>query len=170
MKNLLVIVFSVVCLNAFAQERKFKNLYSQFPAEIPINISKDSVWNNVINFLTEKGYGVHSQNRTEGNIISNRFNIKWTYEKKGKIRNDTAIIIVPLYYNKRNNTVYPFPHYNGILSGEISIIIKENKIVVNVANVEQAVYDVKDGNTKYVPYSNFKSTGVLEKELNQILN
>jgi len=166
----LFIGYGVICKS---QVRPLKGEYPNLPYEININKPYDSVWNNLVRFFTEQGYPIHVQNKTEGLIVSDRFNIKWTYEKKGELKDTTALIVVPMYHNKSNNTTIPEPKFNGILSGELNATLKVNKnsvlVVFNITNIQKATYNIKDGNTMYIPYTDYKSTGAFEKKLSYYL-
>lgn len=172
MKSLLIAVVFVVSLKCSAQEIKFKNTYSKLPFQLTVKSSIDSVYNRLLYFINENGYKIHNQSKDNGSMITDRFNARWTYEKKSVLNDSTAIIVVPMYHNKNNNTIYPVPKWNGILSAELNLEIqqKDDSVLIsfNIVNVQHAVYNSKDGNTQYVPFNNFNSTGYLEKKLTSL--
>lgn len=140
----------------------------------------EKVWDNLIDVFAQKGLSVRIIDKSSGLIISGKSELEATIEdKSNNLVNPNAYIVIPYFmqFNKR----IPITNPNaGAYStkeqlkanpvyGDWNVRIKQtgtgSTINVNITNISYDYYDSKTKQTLNKGINVYKSTGVFEKQL-----
>ena len=154
-----------------------KGTYPPPPIEISSTKSFDEVWDKLIDLFAQKGLSIRIIDRSSGLIISSKSALLYTIENKnGSLKDPTAYIVVPKYYNAGVKKYYPVTML-GIgkeypVIGDWNVRIKKSSngtiINVNIVNVEVDMpmsYKIK----KPIEAVKYKTTGVFENLIADII-
>jgi hypothetical protein len=142
-----------------------KGTYSNGNFEKTTSMSKDAVWENIIEFFAKNGLPIKLIDRSSGLIISNESYLTWTFENsKGQLQNPQAWVVLAKQINPNNKT----PIKYQVVTGEWNVRIKstpanETLINVNLVNVKYTSMFTTTA-TQFIP-GMFQSTGVFENRI-----
>lgn len=185
MKLLLkLITLSILALQSCAvKEIPVKGTYPSTPMVFSSTQSFDKVWDNLVDLFAQKGFSIKIIDRSSGLIVSQRSLLTATMEdKNGKPVDPSAIIVVPsIKLNGRivpvtGTSVGPYATEKQIKAlpvyGDWNVRVKStatgSTINVNITNV---IYENILSTKVLIPISisGYKSTGIFEKELSEII-
>jgi len=152
-----------------------KGEYPTQPMKIETTKSFNEVWSNVIDLLAEKGLPIKIIDKSSGLIISNAALLSTTIETKDGSPKDTgAYIVLPKTYYKSEHKSYAVNSFLGKtmpVKGEWNIHIKEGngKTLINV-NIVNVSYEYSYNSQTHIQgITTYKSTGVFEKTISDII-
>ncbi|WP_462261618.1 hypothetical protein [Ferruginibacter sp.] len=187
MKTILnALIFSIIALQSCStvKEIPVKGTYPETPMVFSSSQSFDKVWDNLVDLFAQKGFSIKIIDRSSGLIISQRSLLSATMEdKNGKPVDPSAIIVVPSI--KANGRIVPVTGTNVgpyatekqiralPVYGDWNVRVKStatgSTINVNITNV---IYENNLSGARIltpISISGYKSTGVFEKELSEII-
>ena len=190
--KLLIKILVVTTILSSCAPTKIIQLQGQYPSTPMIfnsDKSFDKVWDNLVDVFAQKGLSIKIIDRSSGLIISGKAMLSATMEdKNGKPKNPDAFIAVPSYM--KDGKRYPVTASSSLIGpyatqkqidainstpvyGEWNVRIKSNgsgtTINVNILNVTYDVYNSTLKTNVESMLSTFKSTGVFEKQLSDLI-
>lgn len=149
-----------------------KGTYLDKPYETTVTKTKEQVWERIIDFFATTGISIKLIDRGSGLIMSEKSELKWSYEKpNGALDDPTAWVVVPRMIDKASNQ----PYRNVKVTGDWNIRIKEadgkTTINVNLVNINSVapVYGMWAVEANNMAISGTRSTGVFEKMIADII-
>jgi hypothetical protein len=184
MKKLASICFLVLFASCAAKIIPLKGNYPQTPIIFKSENSFEKTWDKLIDVFAQKGLAIKIIDRSSGLIISTNSEMAATPEdSKGNPKNPNAFIAVPSI--KSNNQIKPLSGSNqGAYTakskivyypvyGEWNVRVKPDGagslINVNITNVTYVIYGGTKGTDHFLPLKGYKSTGVFEKDLADLI-
>jgi hypothetical protein len=161
-----------------------KGSYPSTPMEFTSDKSFDEVWDNLVDVFAQQGLAIKLIDRSSGLIISERSKMMPTIEgKDNKPLDPTAVIVVPKFKNANSNReepisgtatgVYAKKMIPSPVYGEWNVRVKKTPtgslINVNITNVTYSVYILSNKNYDQRNLNEYKSTGVFEKFLADLI-
>jgi hypothetical protein len=158
-----------------------KGTYPATPMVFNSDNSFEKSWDKLVDIFAQKGLTIKIIDKSSGLIISSNSRMPATPEdSKGNPKNPNAYIVVPSV--KSNNQIKPISGSNQgpytskskviyyPVYGEWNVRIKPNgngsTINVNITNV---TYEVPGATNRYTSLRDYRSTGVFEKELADLI-
>ena len=191
MKLVIKILVLTLCITSCTATKTIplQGNYPTTPMIFTSEKSFDKVWDNLVDVFAQKGLSIKIIDRSSGLIVSGKALLSATMEdKNGKPKNPDAFIAVPSYSHdgKRypmtspSSSVGPYATQKQIdainatpVYGEWNVRIKTSNagtsINVNILNVTYDVYNLTMKTNVESPLFTFKSTGVFEKQLADII-
>ena len=172
-KILLTLLTLTVLSGCGAKTIPIKGSYIQSPFSISTDKSFENVWDKIIDLFVLKGYSIKIVDKNSGLITSERVIVKVTVEKKNKeLLDSKAFIVVPQIYEPGPNRYTPITK-NSDITGEWNIRIRtvQGKTVVdvNVVNLKYQFHDTYYRTYREEILSNYKSTGVFERTIADLI-
>lgn len=172
-KILLALISTLFLLGCGSKVIPLKGKYLEPPYQIQTSKSFAQVWDNLIDIFAQKGLSIKIIDKSSGLITSDRSLLSTTIEKKdGSLENPEAYIVVPQIYMPGPMKYTPITNSSDVV-GEWNVRIKEvngeTLINVNIVNVQYSYYDSSTKLTKQANLTNYKSTGVFEKFITDLI-
>jgi len=182
-KNLLLIAIPIFLFSCSPIKMlPLKGNYPATPMVFTSAKSFDECWDNLVDIFAQKGLSIKIIDKSSGLIISDRSKMAATIEDKyGNVFDKKALVAIPCFIRngKRAALIY---QYNGaytpqsilassVVEGEWNVRIKKSisgGTIINV-NITNLGYDSSTDNKGIVTISEYKSTGVFEKELSKLI-
>ncbi len=147
--------------------------YAETPYVITTNSSFDSVWDKLIDLFAQKGLPIKIIDRSSGLVISDQSILPATFElKTGGLKDPSAFIVLPKYYNSGAKKTYTIAGLSNV-TGEWNVRIKTagqgTTINVNIVNLKYFEPSIYTKLSKEVLVSSFKSTGVFENIISELI-
>lgn len=182
MKRWVPLVFLFALFSCSVKNYPLKGEYPATPMVFNSENSFDKTWDKLVDVFAQKGLSIKIIDKSSGLIISTNSKMPATPENIQTLKpiNSNAYIVVPSY--KMNGRMYPisgmnvlYPGtknekriYNDVL-GEWNVRIKPNgsgsTINVNITNVTYYTYNYATKSTSLSLLNDYRSTGVFEKIL-----
>lgn len=146
---------------------KLDGAYQSGSSYSKTNLSKEEVWNNVIDFFAVNGISITTIDKSSGLIVASKtsFRNNFTREKNDKPLDSNAYVVIPSVRVGFGGWYVP-----DEIVGDWNIRIKENetdgKTMVNINLVNLSCSPRIGGTTNNVPV---RSTGVFEKKILDIV-
>lgn len=162
--------------------------YPTLPVELHSSKNPDDVWHKLIDGFAQKGLGIKIADRNGGLLVSEKTELTATCEKPdGTMYHPDAWLVIPGIYYRSTERYIPFTmflykgnmdaynNYTGParLYGEWNVRFKTDStgslIYVNVTNIQ---YDIMENGVKVrrpLRVDEYKSTGVFEKQLGELV-
>lgn len=185
MKLFVCFMSAMILLSSCAMKTiPLKGTYPITPLIYGSTKSFDQIWDKLIDVFAQKGLAIKIIDRTSGLIVSDSYSLNATVENKNGIVYDknAFVAIGKFYYNGRyipmsgsRDGVYsikkvpePMPVY-----GEWNVRIKPTatggtSINININNLNYQ--DMKTKLVKKIESTDYKTTGVFEKQLFDLIN
>lgn len=150
-----------------------KGKYPDTPYQVKTSKSFEQVWDNLVDLFAQKGLSIKIIDKSSGLITSDKAILTRTIENKdGSLQNPAAFIVVPQIYEP-GPMRYVALAYDSDIFGEWNVRIKEFNgetiINVNIVNVQYSYYDPSTKLTKQAFITTYKSTGVFEKLITDLI-
>jgi len=154
-----------------------KGQYLDGPYLDTTTLSKEAVWDKIIDFYSQKGLSIKIIDHSSGLIISDRTVLTTTFEdNKGQPIKSAAWIVLPKTINPNDRK----PFAPGSITGEWNIHIKElsdkrtsiNVNLVNINGTEEIVAKVGSSyktTKQIIPLVSYKSTGNFERMITDFI-
>jgi hypothetical protein len=173
-KLVLALLFLATLTGCSSKMLPLKGRYLDPPFQIKTTKSFQQIWDNLIDLFAQKGLPIRIIDKNSGLITSDRAKLSSTTEKKdGTLLDPEAFIVVPQIYNPGPRKYYPISRGSDI-TGEWNVRVKETNgetiINVNIVNVKYMAYDAYYKIPKEYSLTTYKSTGVFEKLISEIIN
>jgi hypothetical protein len=150
-----------------------KGTYPETPYQIKSSKSFQAVWDNLIDLFAQKGLSIKIIDKSSGLITSERSILTTTIEKiDGSLENPKAFIVVPQIYQPGPMRYVPIINDSKV-TGEWNVRIKELEgltiINVNFVNLQYSINDIFTSTSKQEILTNYKSTGVFERQISDLI-
>ena len=186
MKYFTLLTFLFIASCTHTKLIPLKGNYPSTPMVFSSEKSFDKTWDNLIDVFAQKGLSIRIIDRSSGLIISQTSLLKTTIEGKAGLVDSTAFIAVPYYLsNKRripitNPVVGAYAQEKDILPtpvyGDWNVRIKASPtggsiINVNITDLNYKLVGskIKDMQNNIIKIIDYKSTGVFEKQLADLI-
>lgn len=171
-----VLLLALISISLFGCSSKMIPLKGQYP-ETPYQIKSSKtfqqVWDNLIDLFAQKGLSIKIIDKSSGLIISERGIVSTTIEKNdGSLENPKAFIVLPQVYHP-GPMKYSTINNGSDVTGEWNVRVKEVNgdtfINVNIVNLQYSYYESFTKLTKQAILTSYKSTGVFEKLISELI-
>lgn len=171
-KNYIVLLSFAFCSCAGKKAVSLKGSYPETPIQTQTEKKFSEVWDNLIDVFAQKGLPIKLIDRTSGLIVAESTLIPVTSEdKNGRLKDSSAYLVIPMAYDWGSNKYKALPVGSTVI-GEWNIRVKEiggkTNVNINIVNVKNRIFD-KYKRESFVLMTDFKSTGVFEKTLSQLI-
>jgi hypothetical protein len=172
-----ILIISITLYSCAFKTIPIKGQYPEGPYQDTTTLTKDAVWDKIIDFYAQKGLSIKIIDRSSGLIISDRTVLTTTFEdNKGQPIKPAAWIVLPKTINPNDRK----PFAPGLITGEWNIRIKElsdkrTSINVNLVNINGTEEIIAKVGTSYkttkqaIPLTRYKSTGNFEKMITEYI-
>ena len=175
-KSVLIFLTPLLLCSCFTPLKiiPIKGHYIETPFQVQSERTREEVWSNIIDFFGQKGIGIKIIDKNSWLIISDAYNMSYTYEdSKGKLIDPNAFLVIRKKLAPGNvmgalggGTMNP-----ESVSAEWNVILKEQQ--------GKAVININIVNPRFIEYGSYQkieftpggcySTGVFENRLSEIL-
>lgn len=145
----------------------------------------DKAWDNLVDVFAQKGLSIRIIDKSSGLIISSRSLLSVTTESKtGGLTDPSAYIAVPYYLTNKNRIPITNPYVGPYVNmktfkinpvyGDWNVRIKPNAsggstINVNITDIYYDYIDQHQKEIKNTPLKFYRSTGIFEKDLSDLV-
>lgn len=184
MKSFLSFLIVLLFASCSSKVIPIKGSYPQTPIIFKSENSFEKTWDKLVDVFAQKGLAIKIIDKSSGLIISTNSEMPATPEdSKGNPKNPSAFIVVPSVKSNgqikpisgSNQGAYPAKSkitYNPVY-GEWNVRVKPDgsgsTINVNITNVTFLSPLATKGIDRFLPLRDYKSTGVFERELSNLI-
>jgi len=156
---------------------QLKGIYQDKTYEFITSVSKEKVWNKLLDFFTTEGLVIKTIDKTSGLIVTDitSFLNSYTREAKdGSLIDSNAKVV---YSKVRGQLTFALTNKPDVITGQWIVRVKEQAdttiVGIKLANIDGRIVLQDSSANRIVPEANYKlivkSTGVFEKAVQAAL-